>query len=416
MGGVSMEWKELQTLVKRKIGYGIVQPGPSVQKGVPIIKVNNIISGLCDTKHLDKTTVENDAKYQRTKLKGGELIVTVVGTCGKTAIVPPQFVGCNLVRATCLIDIEDETICKWIKYYIDSPQGQAYINRNLNTTVQATLNVKNLNEMPIPFYSKEYTSNVVKILSSLDRKIELNNMINADLEEMAQAIFKNWFVDFEPFKGGKFVDSELGMIPEGWKVGKITDIGCLITDYVSNGSFASLKQNVHLYETKEYAQFIRNTDLKTNTFSVYVDKHSYDFLSKSTLYGNEIIISNVGDVGSVHLCPKLDIPMTLGNNIIMLRPNEKEYNYFLYLWFKYFSGQGLIQGIKGGSAQPKFNKTDFKNLPLLIPSFEIIERSYWIFESMFSILSSNVKENSRLSTLRDTLLPRLMSGELEVPE
>ena len=257
---------------------------------------------------------------------------------------------------------------------------------------------------------------IVSILSSLDRKIELNNKINADLEEMAQAIFKNWFVDFEPFKDGKFVDSELGMIPEGWKVGKITDIGCLITDYVSNGSFASLKQNVHLYEVKEYAQFIRNTDLKTNTFSVYVDKHSYDFLSKSTLYGNEIIISNVGDVGSVHLCPKLDIPMTLGNNIIMLRPNEKEYNYFLYLWFKYFSGQGLIQGIKGGSAQPKFNKTDFKNLPLLIPSFEIIERSYWIFESMFSILSSNVKESSRLSLLRDTLLPRLMSGEIEVPE
>ena len=263
---------------------------------------------------------------------------------------------------------------------------------------------------------KEDQRRIASILSSLDQKIELNNKINADLEEMAQAIFKNWFVDFEPFKDGKFVDSELGMIPEGWKVGKITDIGCLITDYVSNGSFASLKQNVHLYETKEYAQFIRNTDLKTNTFSVYVDKHSYDFLSKSTLYGNEIIISNVGDVGSVHLCPKLDIPMTLGNNIIMLRPNEKEYNYFLYLWFKYFSGQALIQGIKGGSAQPKFNKTDFKNLPLLIPSFEIIERSYWIFESMFSILSSNVKENSRLSLLRDTLLPRLMSGELEVPE
>ena len=278
------------------------------------------------------------------------------------------------------------------------------------------LTVTILNSFSVKLPSISDQRRIASILSSLDRKIELNNKINADLEEMAQAIFKNWFVDFEPFKDGKFVDSELGMIPEGWKVGKITDIGCLITDYVSNGSFASLKQNVHLYETKEYAQFIRNTDLKTNTFSVYVDKHSYDFLSKSTLYGNEIIISNVGDVGSVHLCPKLDIPMTLGNNIIMLRPNEKEYNYFLYLWFKYFSGQGLIQGIKGGSAQPKFNKTDFKNLPLLIPSFEIIEKSYWIFESMFSILSSNVKESSRLSTLRDTLLPRLMSGELEVPE
>ena len=291
-----------------------------------------------------------------------------------------------------------------------------FASMNVGSAVPSmTVNI--LNDIQISYPKNiEDQRRIASILSSLDRKIELNNKINADLEEMAQAIFKNWFVDFEPFKDGKFVDSELGMIPEGWKVGKITDIGCLITDYVSNGSFASLKQNVHLYETKEYAQFIRNTDLKTNTFSVYVDKHSYDFLSKSTLYGNEIIISNVGDVGSVHLCPKLDIPMTLGNNIIMLRPNEKEYNYFLYLWFKYFSGQGLIQGIKGGSAQPKFNKTDFKNLPLLIPSFEIIERSYWIFESMFSILSSNVKENSRLSLLRDTLLPRLMSGELEVPE
>ncbi|MCP9552509.1 restriction endonuclease subunit S [Prevotella copri] len=291
-----------------------------------------------------------------------------------------------------------------------------FASMNVGSAVPSmTVNI--LNDIQISYPKNiEDQRRIASILSSLDRKIELNNKINADLEEMAQAIFKNWFVDFEPFKDGKFVDSELGMIPEGWKVGKITDIGCLITDYVSNGSFASLKQNVHLYETKEYAQFIRNTDLKTNTFSVYVDKHSYDFLSKSTLYGNEIIISNVGDVGSVHLCPKLDIPMTLGNNIIMLRPNEKEYNYFLYLWFKYFSGQALIQGIKGGSAQPKFNKTDFKNLPLLIPSFEIIERSYWIFESMFSILSSNVKENSRLSLLRDTLLPRLMSGELEVPE
>lgn len=291
-----------------------------------------------------------------------------------------------------------------------------FASMNVGSAVPSmTVNI--LNDIQISYPKNiEDQRRIASILSSLDRKIELNNKINADLEEMAQAIFKNWFVDFEPFKDGKFVDSELGMIPEGWKVGKITDIGCLITDYVSNGSFASLKQNVHLYEMKEYAQFIRNTDLKTNTFSVYVDKHSYDFLSKSTLYGNEIIISNVGDVGSVHLCPKLDIPMTLGNNIIMLRPNEKEYNYFLYLWFKYFSGQGLIQGIKGGSAQPKFNKTDFKNLPLLIPSFEIIERSYWIFESMFSILSSNVKENSRLSTLRDTLLPRLMSGEIEIPE
>ena len=333
-------------------------------------------------------------------------------TAGKSCIVK---VPMTTNQACCNLTINDEVADYEFVYY-SLKNDYTTLASLANGGAQQNLNAQIIKDYVLQMPSLADQLRIASILSALDRKIELNNKINADLEEMAQAIFKNWFVDFEPFKDGKFVDSELGMIPEGWKVGKITDIDCLITDYVSNGSFASLKQNVHLYEKKEYAQFIRNTDLKTNTFSVYVDKHSYDFLSKSTLYGNEIIISNVGDVGSVHLCPKLDIPMTLGNNIIMLRPNDKEYNYFLYLWFKYFSGQGLIQGIKGGSAQPKFNKTDFKNLPLLIPSFEIIERSYWIFESIFSILSSNVKENSRLSTLRDTLLPRLMSGEIEVPE
>jgi len=420
MGGVSMEWKEV-----RLGDIADVQTGPFgsqlhkenyVNKGTPIVTVEHLGNKWFTSQNLPMVSDEDKLRLAKYCSQEGDVIFSRVGSVDRCSYVSKEYSGwlfsgrCLRVRPRSGINPE------YLYYFLTNEGTKQYIRNIAVGATMPSINTKLLNEVPITIPSLEDQRRIASILSSLDRKIELNNKINADLEEMAQAIFKNWFVDFEPFKDGKFVDSELGMIPEGWKVGKITDIGCLITDYVSNGSFASLKQNVHLYETKEYAQFIRNTDLKTNTFSVYVDKHSYDFLSKSTLYGNEIIISNVGDVGSVHLCPKLDIPMTLGNNIIMLRPNEKEYNYFLYLWFKYFSGQGLIQGIKGGSAQPKFNKTDFKNLPLLIPSFEIIERSYWIFESMFSILSSNVKENSRLSTLRDTLLPRLMSGELEVPE
>lgn len=421
MGGVSMEWKEV-----RLGDIADVQTGPFgsqlhksdyIAEGIPCIMPTNIgphlnfiVDGIAHVSEVDAN------RLSRHLTEIGDIIYARRGDIEKCAYVTTNeekwLCGTGCLKIRC----NNEVNSRFIAYLLSTAECKKWITGNAVGTTMLNLSKGILSNLPLLVPSHEDQRRIASILSSLDRKIELNNKINADLEEMAQAIFKNWFVDFEPFKDGKFVDSELGMIPEGWKVGKITDIGCLITDYVSNGSFASLKQNVHLYETKEYAQFIRNTDLKTNTFSVYVDKHSYDFLSKSTLYGNEIIISNVGDVGSVHLCPKLDIPMTLGNNIIMLRPNEKEYNYFLYLWFKYFSGQGLIQGIKGGSAQPKFNKTDFKNLPMLIPSFEIIERSYWIFESMFSILSSNVKENSRLSLLRDTLLPRLMSGELEVPE
>lgn len=383
-----MEWKELQTLVKRKIGYGIVQPGPSVQRGVPIIKVNNIISGLYDTEYLDKTTVENDAKYQRTKLKGGELIVTVVGTCGKTAIVPPHFAGCNLVRATCLIDIEDETICRWIKYYIDSPQGQAYINRNLNTTVQATLNVKNLNEMPIPFYSKEYTSNVVKILSSLDRKIELNNKINADLEEMAQAIFKNWFVDFEPFKDGKFVDSELGMIPEGWKVGLL-------------GELCNFKRGKNLL-TKNAI------DEGVPVVAGGLEPSCYHNIANTgapviTVSGSG---ANAGFMRMYHVpvwasdCSFIDISC--------------ENFFFVYCFLKVNSK--LLKHAQTGAVQPHVKPSDIHDFELVIPDEESIYDFQDKVKPFFDRIASLQKENSRLSTLRDTLLPRLMSGELEVPE
>lgn len=404
-----MEWKELQTLVKRKIGYGIVQPGPSVQKGVPIIKVNNIISGLYDTKHLDKTTVENDAKYQRTKLKGGELIVTVVGTCGKTAIVPPQFVGCNLVRATCLIDIEDETICRWIKYYIDSPQGQAYINRNLNTTVQATLNVKNLNEMPIPFYSKEYTSNVVKILSSLDRKIELNNKINADLEEMAQAIFKNWFVDFEPFKDGKFVDSELGMIPEGWKVGRLDEIA----DVVGGSTPSKAKSE---YYTQKGIAWLTPKDL-SNHPAVYssrgeidITEEGYNSTSTKLMPKGTVLFTSRAPIGYISIAQN-DICTNQGFKSLV---PKKAGTFFLYCFLKYVTPE--IENKSTGSTFKEASGSLMKSLQVLMPEQKVFEDFETIVSSLFARIESLEKENSRLSLLRDTLLPRLMSGELEVPE
>ena len=398
-----MEWKELQTLVKRKIGYGIVQPGPSVQKGVPIIKVNNIISGLYDTKHLDKTTVENDAKYQRTKLKGGELIVTVVGTCGKTAIVPPQFVGCNLVRATCLIDIEDETICRWIKYYIDSPQGQAYINRNLNTTVQATLNVKNLNEMPIPFYSKEYTSNVVKILSSLDRKIELNNKINADLEEMAQAIFKNWFVDFEPFKDGKFVDSELGMIPEGWKVGTLGDI--------TKNKSAKVKErnDVKVLSPVTTGELVLSEEYFTKqVFSSSIAK--YKIVNKGDFAYNPARV-NIGSLGR----NEFDFDGCVSPVYVVFSVLDGYENYFdLFRKTDFFKDS--VASLAIGGVRQSLSYDDLSSIEVIIPSENAVEEFNNLYNQMKKTIKANKLENSRLSLLRDTLLPRLMSGELEVPE
>ena len=253
------------------------------------------------------------------------------------------------------------------------------------------------------------------LLKTFDNKIKLNNEINNNLEQQAVLLFKKWFIEFDN-SSKNMLETRFGLIPESFKLLKNGELPLVVTDYVANGSFASLKANVTLYQEPNYAYFIRNTDLKSGTFEVFVDEHSYNFLSKSTLYGGEIIISNVGDVGSVFLCPKLDKPMTLGNNIIMLRLEQENLRYYLYIWFKWLYGQSLIQGIKGGSAQPKFNKTDFKNLPIFLPPDDLLEQFHQIVKPMFELIDENNAENKALTITRDTLSPRLMFGELDVSD
>ena len=253
---------------------------------------------------------------------------------------------------------------------------------------------------------------IASVLKGLDDKIELNNKINENLERQAQAIFYEWFINTK--QKTDIVQTEFGMLPTSFAVVKTGDLPLTVTDYVANGSFATLKANVKVYQEPNYAYFIRNTDLKSGTFEVYVDEHSYNFLSKSRLFGGEIIISNVGDVGSVFLCPTLDAPMTLGNNIIMLKPEKENLRYYLYIWFKWSLGQGLIQGIKSGSAQPKFNKTDFKALSVILPTDELLDKFHETVSPMFDLIGRNQLENRKLAMLRNALLPKLMSGEIKL--
>lgn len=228
-------------------------------------------------------------------------------------------------------------------------------------------------------------------------------------------MFKEWFTDFVN-TSSNLIETQFWLIPDTFRLLKNGELPIVVTDYVANGSFASLKANVTLYQEPNYAYFIRNTDLKSGSFKVFVDENSYRFLSKSTLYGGEIIISNVGDVGSVFLCPKLNKPMTLGNNVIMLRPEQDNLKYYLYVWFKWLYGQSLIQGIKGGSAQPKFNKTDFKNLPIFLPTDDLLEQFQQMVKPIFELIEKNNEENQALIVTRDTLLPKLISGEFDISD
>lgn len=255
---------------------------------------------------------------------------------------------------------------------------------------------------------KEDQRRIASILSSLDRKIELNNKINADLEEMAQAIFKNWFVDFEPFKNGKFVDSELGMIPEGWKVGCLGDMGAVVCGKTPS------KSNSNYYGGD--IPFIKIPDMHGNVFVESSEDRLTELGSlsqiKKLIPPYSLMVSCIATVGLVSINTK---PSHTNQQINTVIPHNKSALFYLYQYIK--NNEELLKNMgRGGTTTLNVNTRSFSNIRLLIPSEIALEQFHRVVEGLFKKIELNLHESRTLSTLRDTLLPRLMSGELEVPE
>ncbi len=248
---------------------------------------------------------------------------------------------------------------------------------------------------------------IASILSSLDRKIELNNKINADLEEMAQAIFKNWFVDFEPFKDGKFVDSELGMIPEGWKVGTLGEFcKCLLGGTPSRSKEEYWNGEVNWINSGEINKF-RILEASEKITELGLAKSATKLLPKKTT----VLAITGATLGQVSL---LEIDTCANQSVIgVLENTEVPYEY-IYPFIK-DRIEMLIQHQTGG-AQQHINKDNVESLIFLLPTINVLEDYISLVSPMYKRIESQCFENLYLSLLRDTLLPRLMSGELEVPE
>ncbi|HAT9468922.1 TPA: hypothetical protein JBD11_02510 [Legionella pneumophila subsp. pneumophila] len=324
-------------------------------------------------------------------------------------------------------------------------------NLNLNKYAQGSshplLTQRLLNSIEINVHESICDQNkIANLLSTLDDKIELNKKINQTLESIAQTIFKSWFVDFDPVHAkanvqsedeydaiakelgisreildlfpSEFEESELGLIPKGWKINKFGEV-VNVFDYVANGSFAALKKNVTTYDNPNYALYVRTTDYN-NKFSnnlKYVDKNSYEFLKKSKLLGFETIISNVGDVGTVFRPPVwFDLPMTLGSNAVGLTSiiETPQLDSYLYYFLKSPQGQMCIDQITTGNAQLKFNKTNFRQLIFLLPAKEILSQFYLIEHYNYQKIVKNNKETYLLEKIKHLMLPKLLSGEIDV--
>lgn len=207
-------------------------------------------------------------------------------------------------------------------------------------------------------------------------------------------------------------------LPENWCWTRIGNYVDYVTDYVANGSFASLKANVSIFKDENYALMVKTQDF-ANGFTkslTYTDKHGYDFLSKSTLHGGELILSNIGSVGKVFRVPYFDRPMTLASNSVMV----KCYNSRDYDWMYYFLlspiGFEELKSITTGTAVPKFNKTDLKTIPLPVPPLAEQQRIVDRIESLFAKLDE-AKEKAQavvdsFETRKAAILHKAFTGEL----
>ena len=415
-----MEWKLKDLTVDGKGSYGIgASAVPYQEDKLTYLRITDINDdGSLNFSDLKSVDAEDAEKYI---LKENDIVFARTGnSTGRSYFYEKQH-G-TFVYAGFLIKFSldpNKVNPRILKYYTHSKPYYDWVSSFDTGATRGNINAKTYGDMEIELPSRKIQNRIVSILSSLDRKIELNNKINADLEEMAQAIFKNWFVDFEPFKDGKFVDSELGMIPEGWKVSQIADIphiletgkrpkgGAVEKGIPSVGAEHVKGMCAYDYSKTKYINCEFAAKLKTGKINgyelmVYKDggKPGY-FIPNFSIFGEGYPFENC----------------YLNEHVFKLDFNgNKGFNIFCYFFFKteqimsYFNAQGAKAAIPG------INKKDVENIYILSPENESVIKFGEFAYPLFKQMLKNAIENSRLSLLRDTLLPRLMSGEIEVPE
>jgi type I restriction enzyme S subunit len=411
----------------RGISYGVVQPGHPNSSGVPIIRVNNLKKGSIIIDDIRQVEREIESKYQRTRLCGGEILLSLVGTLGECAIVPSNLAGWNVARAVGVIPVLPDIDTKWIYYCLQTPQIQHYINIWATRTVQATFNLRDVARLPIPLPPLSEQKAIAHILSSLDDKIELNQQMNETLEAMDRAIFKSWFVDFDPVRAkmegrqpagmdaatadlfpDEFEESSFGLIPKGWKIGTLNDLGKIVTGKTPSTKVAEyFGGNVPFITPSDMdgKKMISRTDR-------YLTEDGVNAVKSAKIPAGTIIVSCIGsDMGKV-TCAVQDSVTNQQINSIIANDYLREYIYYNLSQRK----EELQNLAGGGSAVPILNKGHFSNVEILIPQSYLLKYFDQFSNTVATKIYENDEESHSLATIRDTLLPKLMSGEIRVKE
>ncbi|GHX12058.1 restriction endonuclease subunit S [Vibrio cholerae] len=411
---------------EKSVSVGVMYPGKHDENGVPLIKVGDVKNGKVEGTPESRISLEVDEEYKRTRLSGDELLITLVGNPGECVIVQPHMKGWNAARALAVLRLKDPDTRQWLNMVLQSRPLKHIIDSRLNTTVQKTLNLKDVKELPIP------TPNIgihtlCRYYYDLDQKITLNRQINQTLEQMAQTLFKSWFVDFDPVidnaldagnpipdelqhraearkvvresEGFKplpdevrqqfpdaFEESELGWVPKGWGV-----------------------QRLDVTLDLAYGKALKKTDRIDGDVPVYGSGGVNGTHNVSIVDGPGIIVGRKGTVGSLYWEPNNFYPI---DTVFYVKPKS---GYSMEYCYELLKTLGL-EHMNTDAAVPGLNRNNAYRLVSAKPTPELIE----LFTQNASVYRSRIShccsESNTLTKLRDTLLPKLISGELRLDD
>lgn len=381
-----------------------------VQNGTPILTVEHLGNNRIVHQNLPRVSDYDKNRLKKYCIQKGDIVFSRVGSVDRRAFVTEKEDGW-LFSGRCLRVRADEKNVdgSFLSYYFGQESFKDFIRRIAVGATMPSLNTSILSSILIDIPENlEEQKSIASILSAIDDKIENNLAINKTLEEMAMALYKQWFVDFGPFQEGEFVESELGRIPKGWEVKKIGEV----IETLGGGTPSTT--------TKEYWEdgdilWYSPTDL-TRENSLF----SFDTAKKITALGlqkssakmfpaNSLLMSSRATIGLLTINTK---EACTNQGFITMLPNDKLSVYQLYFWVK--DNMDLIISKANGSTFKEISKSNFRDLEIVVPNSieNYIEQSKDTFEQ----IKNNTSENQTLIQLRDTLLPKLISGEVRLKE
>ena len=390
-----MEWKitNIGSLCNRVCSGGTPKSTNNAyyNGNIPWLNTKEVnFNRIYDTeKNITQLGLENSsAKW----ISENSVIVAMYGaTAGKVAITK---IPITTNQACCNLSINSEIAdYNFVYYFLCSKFYE--LSSLANGGAQQNLNAQIIKDFPIKIpVNLSDQRKIAGILSALDSKIENNNKINANLEAQAEALFKSWFVDFTPFKDQPFVDSELGPIPQGWKVGTLFDVANLHDRYRR-----PLSSNQRSLMAKKYPYY------GATSLMDFVEDYIFD--------GEYVLMGEDGSVVTEKGYPFIQYvwgKIWVNNHAHVLSGKDGFPTELLIPFLKTYNIKGLVTG----AVQAKLNQANMAQIQIPIPPKENINNISVIIKSIYKKYRLLTEENQRLAALRDTLLPKLMSGEIKL--